>query len=434
MEARAESNGLPGPHRGATPLSEPQRAVILRELQNILTSHAFRASKRSQQFLSYVVEQTLEGHVELLKERSIGVELFHRPATYSTGDDGVVRVQAGEVRRRLEQYYHGQADSSLVRIELPVGSYVPEFHDNRAAPLIAPKISRTAGNRSKLRLATVTALALGTALALVLVSTRVHSGKPSESALDQFWSPVFASSQPVLICLAKPVLYRPSLELYRRFSKTHPEAFRTEVERSNQVLPLDPNAELHWRDMLPYTDYGLAKGDVYVAVQLTALFTRHQKPSRVRIGENYSFEDLRNSPSVLVGAYNNRWTLQMTSNLPFRFAEDNDRMWIEERGPAHRVWSIRLVGPGPQSAVAEDFGVVTRLLDSKTGQVLIAAAGLAANGTQAAGEFISTQDFLAEGLRTAPPDWQKKNLQVVVQTSVIDNVAGPPHVVATHFW
>lgn len=132
-----------------------------------------------------------------------------------------------------------------------------------------------------------------------------------------------------------------------------------------------------------------------------------------------------------MGAFNNRWTLQKTSDLSFVFAEDNERMWIEERGPSRRVWSVHL---GPQNDVTEDFGVVTRLLNSTTGHVLIAAAGLAANGTQAAGEFISRQDFLAEGLRTAPPDWQKKNLQVVVATTVTDAVAGPPRVIAAYFW
>jgi hypothetical protein len=75
----------------------PRRAAILSELEKILSSQGLTASKRSQQFLSYVVKQTLEGHAELLKERSIGVEVFHRPAGYSTGDAGVVRVQAGDV-------------------------------------------------------------------------------------------------------------------------------------------------------------------------------------------------------------------------------------------------------------------------------------------------------------------------------------------------
>jgi hypothetical protein len=431
MEATVESSGLPSPRKDVACISEPQSAAILRELENILNSRAFRPTKRSQQFLSYVVKQTLEGHAELLKERTIGVELFRRPASYSTGDDGVVRVLAGEVRRRLERYYHEQAASSLVRIELPVGSYVPEFRDNRAAPSIAPEAPRLGGNRRRLRLATVTALGLGAVLILVLISPRVRSGKPPDSVLDQFWSPVFATSQPVLICVAKPVVYRPSPDLYRMYSKTHPTEFGTEVDRYDRPLLLDPKQMIAWAEMVEAGDFGVALGDVYVAAQLSALFARINKPSQVRIGSHYSFEDLRNSPAVLVGAYNNRWTLQMTSSLRFVFAEDERHASIEDRSSPGKVWSIRV---GPRGESAEDYGIVTRLLDSKTGQVLIAVAGIGEHGTQAAGDSISGPQHLREALRTAPPDWQKKNLQVVVQASVIDNVAGPPRVVATNFW
>jgi hypothetical protein len=151
----------------------------------------------------------------------------------------------------------------------------------------------------------------------------------------------------------------------------------------------------------------------------------------VRIGANYSFEDLRNSPAVLVGAYNNRWTMKMTSDLRFAFVEENGNFSIQERGPAGvtRSWKW-----GRQGEAAEDIAIVTRLLDAKTGQVLIAAAGLGAHGTQAAGEFISRNDYLENVFRSAPADWQKKNLQVVLQTTVTESVAGPPRVVATYFW
>jgi hypothetical protein len=134
---------------------------------------------------------------------------------------------------------------------------------------------------------------------------------------------------------------------------------------------------------------------------------------------------------VLVGAFNNRWTLQMTSSLRFVFAEEEGRLWIEDRSLPGKIWSFHL---GPQGEVGEDYGVVTRLLDSKTGQVLIAVAGIGEHGTQAAGDLVSGPESLREALRTAPPDWQKKNLQVVVQTSVIENVAGPPRVIAAYFW
>jgi hypothetical protein len=429
MKSKVDSKGLSSPYEAA-PMGAPQRDVILRELDKILNSQGFRASKRSQQFLSYVVNQTLEGHADLLKERSIGVELFHRPASYSTGDNGVVRVQAGEVRRRVEEYYRGNGDSPPVRIELPLGTYVPEFRWGSSTAPPEPEPPGIASRLGRRRLALGVSLALGVALASV-VMIYVRHPKQQISMLDQFWSPVFTTSQPVLICVAKPIVYRPSLELYRRYSKSHPTEFQTEVDRYDRALPLDPKQRIAWSDMVDSREFGVAMGDAYVAAQLSALFARINKPSQVRIGSHYSFADLRNSPAVLVGAFNNRWTLQMTSALRFVFAEEKGHDQIEDRSQPGKVWSF---GLGPQGEVTEDYGVVTRLLDAETGQVLIATAGIGEHATQAAGELVSRPEYLAEALRTAPAGWQKKNLQVVVQTSVIDNVAGPPRVIATYFW
>jgi hypothetical protein len=416
-------------HQTETSLTDAQKATIRHELQSILDSRPFRNSARSKQFLSYVVEHKLEGREESLKERTIGTEIFQRKAGYATGDDPVVRVQAGEVRRRLEQYHHSQTIASPVRIELPLGSYSPEFHWDVIA---APVVEKPAAVPRRRWLAwTIGAVCFALALAGVLVFRSPFSHRASDSALDQFWAPIFTSSQPVLICLAKPVFYRPSLELYRRYSKTHAGTYQTEVERFDRPLPLDPKEKITWGDMQLFSDYGVAMGDVYVAARLSALFDHINKPSQVRIGTNYSFEDLRNSPAVVVGAFNNRWTLQMTSNLRFAFVEQDGHFEIQERSPSGgaRSWVL-----GPEGQIVEDFAVVTRLLDSKTGQVVIAAAGLGANGTQAAGEFISRQDYLEEAFRSAPSDWPRKNVQVVVETTVTDSVAGPPRVIATYFW
>jgi hypothetical protein len=409
--------------------TEAEKNTIADELGKILSSKPFRNSARSKQFLSYVVQHKLEGRDELLKERTIGTEVFQRKADYATAEDSVVRVQAGEVRRRLEQYYHAEQRSAPLRIELPLGSYAPEFHWNHVASVPEATAPGEEKKRSALRWV-VAALCVALVFSVVLGAgfNKPHS---RASALDQFWSPVFATSQPVLICLAKPIFYRPSLAVYRRYSSTHPGTFQTEVERYEQPLPLDPKEKLVWGDLLPYDEYGVAVGDVYVAARLSALFDHLEKPSQVRIGANYSFEDLRNSPAVLVGAYNNRWTMKMTSDLRFAFVEDNGNFSIQERGSAGVSRSWRW---GRQGEAAEDTAIVTRLLDAKTGQVLIAAAGLGAHGTQAAGEFISRNDYLEKVFRTAPADWQKKNLQVVLQTTVTDSVAGPPRVIATYFW
>jgi hypothetical protein len=82
----------------------------------------------------------------------------------------------------------------------------------------------------------------------------------------------------------------------------------------------------------------------------------------------------------------------------------------------------------------EDFAVVTRLLNSKTGQFVVSTAGILADGTQAAAELVTSSRYLEDALRTAGPGWAKKNLQFVVQTTVTDSVPGPPQAIAIYVW
>jgi hypothetical protein len=414
------------------------REAVLRELENILVSHYFQHAGRCKQFLRYVVEHKLEGHPEKLKERTIGTEVFQRPPGYATGEDPVVRVQAGEVRRRLDQYYQSSPEDSSIRIELPVGSYSPVFQPRPAAVPAARLPQRSLNEpsaqpdvRRRGRALFFVALALVLAGAAALTAFAVHRWAFQKSVVEQFWSPVFATRQPVLICVAKPIAYRPSEDIYRLYSRTHPGTFKTEAERANTPLPLDPNTRLTWGDLFIYTDYGVAAGDVYAATAISTLLAHIDKPSQLRIGSNYNYADLRNSPAVVVGGFNNQWTMQLTSNLHYAFIEDNGDYSIHERIPGGRVWHTR---SGPQGETLEDFGIVSRLLDSKTGQFTITVAGIGPQGTQAAGEFISHPQYLKEGLSDAPPNWQNGNLEIVIRTTVTDSVAGPPHVVAAYYW
>src|SRR5262245_9605609 len=108
--------------------SEVVRQTTLAQLSRILESPQFRSSKRCSLFLRYVVEQASENHPECLKERTLGVEVFERDPQYDTNQDPVVRAAAGEVRKRLAQYYLEPGHEDELRISLPAGSYVPEVH------------------------------------------------------------------------------------------------------------------------------------------------------------------------------------------------------------------------------------------------------------------------------------------------------------------
>ena len=109
-------------------LSAEQADLVRSAVESVVSSDAFAASKRCQDFLRLIVRHALAGELDDLRERMIGVEMFGRPVDYDTSNDAVVRVRATEVRKRLAQYYAQVAQTPDVRIELPPGSYVPEFH------------------------------------------------------------------------------------------------------------------------------------------------------------------------------------------------------------------------------------------------------------------------------------------------------------------
>lgn len=114
----------PDEGNGARPTEEQVRE----ELTRVLASHEFRSSKRSQDFLRFAVEHTVRGSADILKERTIGIEVFGRPTSYDPSDDATVRAKASEVRKRLGLYYSTQGAANPLHVEMPSGTYVPEFH------------------------------------------------------------------------------------------------------------------------------------------------------------------------------------------------------------------------------------------------------------------------------------------------------------------
>src|ERR1700749_3058396 len=100
---------------------------VREQLDMLIRDHAFRSSKRSVAFLRYVVEQTLNGSADLIKERTIGAEVFEREPSYDTNLDHVVRTAATELRKRLAIYYGEETHKTELRISLNPGSYIPRF-------------------------------------------------------------------------------------------------------------------------------------------------------------------------------------------------------------------------------------------------------------------------------------------------------------------
>ena len=411
----------PGVSQGRTPEpdhpSQITEKAIREQLDRVLASHEFRASKRSQDFLKFVIENTLGGHADILKERTIGIEVFGRSVSYDPSDDATVRVKAGEVRKRLGLYYSGQGAHDPIRIELPGGTYVPEFQPrgsggptHQVSPAVADSHtalepaaevrSPRAGSR-RLQFAMIVLLVvLGLATAFLWFRTR-----PASTALDEFWSPVLQGTYPVSVCAA----YVPDLYKLRDPSVTQPTR-------------LD--------DFVAIPDQFVGSGDLVAVSKMSAMLARLQRPYRVRVGGDVSFNDLRTSPAILIGYSYTRWK-EISSQLRFFIDTSRRPIGITDNG-ARTKWSVADLPTGRQTV--EDYAIVSRVFHPDTHAMLVEVAGIKDYGTEAAADLVTNADLLAEALRGAPPGWQSKNLQLVLHVKVISGAPSSPRLVASHFW
>jgi hypothetical protein len=299
-------------------------------------------------------------------------------------------------------------------------------------PVSAERGRPVAGIVRKTRFGAIIQLVAALALAAAALTAYTVYKQRTQNTLGQFWAPVFASQKPVLICLPKPIFYRPSFELFKRNEKWAGE-FDHDEDRENGRPNLQPNDQIHWGDMVEWVDFGVSKGDVKAAFRLSNLLIKMGKPTELKIGNDYGWDDLRNAPAVILGAFSNQSTMKITSALHFAFAEDKGKSTsIREQGGAGRAW-IDEIDPHT-SLVATDYGLVTRLVNSSTGQFVVVVAGITAPGSEAAGEVAGSSEDLEKALRSAQRDWSRKNVQIVVKTTVNDGVAGPPQIVAVYVW
>src|SRR5882724_716798 len=128
--------GLVG-QRDSHPCAEEVRAA----LEHMAISEAFRGPPQLVSFLRYVVEATLRGAGDRIKGYTIAVEALGRNEDFDPQADPIVRVEAMRLRRALTRYYENGGSRDAVRIDLPLGSYVPVFRHNTEpspAPVPAP--------------------------------------------------------------------------------------------------------------------------------------------------------------------------------------------------------------------------------------------------------------------------------------------------------
>lgn len=404
---------------------EPLNAAQVREqLDRLLTHPLFANSKRYPALLAHVVEQTLTGNTDELKERSIGIAVFGRSPSYDANADPVVRITAGEVRKRLSQYYYDAAHASELVIELPVGSYVPVFHPHEPEPAaepvaVAPDQARPKAEPERphwLRWLLVGALVLVAGAAGVEVGRQYQPPVPVQapSNIDRFWEPVISSANPATFCLGEPAKNIDNASI------------------DNYEAPITPPAPEKLYVRLHYAG-DLALADVITLTRTVAELEAHQKTFRVEPASAATFAQLREGPIILIGAFDNIWTLRVTQKLRFGFeSKDGVALLVDRKSQKDTSWAT--AWDLPYQKLSRDYAIVARIHDNTTGQPVIIAAGISEEGTEAAGEILYNTVYLDSLIAKLPADWEQKNLEAVIETQVIQGHSGPPNVLAVETW
>ena len=407
-----------------TPSSELEKGAVQEQLERLLASTLFHSSKRYAQFLRFVVGRTLEGHGHDLKERILGIEVFDRPPDYDTNTDPIVRVTAAEIRKRIDQYYQDPKHGQQIRLFLPSGSYAPQFswpgypNGLAVAPSAPPNGSSVAtqivtesGKSQPVahRWISTKAVLLLLAVVVTISGAGIWWRASRPMILQQFWAPFVKSPDPALFCIADQVQYA-----------------------NIRLLDAgDPKKEI----TLPDTMVTVIIDDLNPLVNIAGTLRSYSKNYRVLGESTTSLTDLRRSPSVFIGAFDNAWTLRLTSALRFHFVNDPSmsKLWIEDREhPEKREWLLDRLQQKTEDY--KDYAIVARFIPPDTDQYAVVVAGIGRGGTVAAGEFLVDEHRMQEILAHAPQDWQTKNIEIVLETQVIQGRSGSPHVRAIHIW
>ena len=188
--------------------------------------------------------------------------------------------------------------------------------------------------------------------------------------------------------------------------------------------------------MLRDTLTAVVMDDLNPVVKIAGVLQAHGKRYSLKGEGSTTLTDLRNGPSVFVGAFDNAWTLRLTKPLRFHFANDAamTRLWIADSNNPNRTdW---VVDRAKQQATNNyrDYAIVARFTDGNTGKIAIIAAGVARGGTIAAGEFLIDPTYLAQVESAVHASAGKKNMEFVLSTEIIDGQPGTPKMEAAYFW
>jgi hypothetical protein len=433
----------------------------LEQLERVLQSRTLQNSESLKAFLRFVVEKTVADEDVLLKEYTIATEVFGRNGDYDPRIDSVVRVQAGRLRTKLQEYYTTEGKADPVIIDLPKGHYHPVFnsphpqqaaseptttatgeavsgnHGATAAAIAADAQARAGSAPARGRSKAVSFL-LGALVVLLVVAVAAlynsnrelrRQAASADSSFDPadfkaVWSPFISDPEAPLLVLSNPTVYRFVNEadpdsLERRAIRLTPEQTRSLVDA--------PEFRGQWTggdspQLIPSLGMYTGMGEAIGLYRLTDLFRTAHKTILLRQSRHVSAADLKYRNVILLGSiYVNEWTRRLPTVESFNYTFSAT---IENRNP--QAGEEREYKPQFNEQTGEltvDYALITVKPNVSGEHAVMTLAGIFSEGTEAAAEFVTTRNHLAVlgqrlrqlGGQNAPPKYYQALLKVEVE-------------------
>lgn len=431
-------------------------AALRAHLEELIHGEVFSGSLRSQQFLRYVIEKSIELDFDSLKERVIGIKMFGRNPSYDTGEDAIVRVTASDVRKRLLQHYGRYGSGSEFRIDIPPGSYIPEILWTPQANILAiassappaqsgsedtantkpGPLERSSSSLSPKVIFFSAPLALLILAFSFWLGYRAHKPKQQKPNLTVLpWSAILNSGQTLQIVTGDADLasvqdilgYPISLADYadRKYFPDH--------------TTLSPEYQSF---VLKYLN-GTRAADVDLPIIGSILTLVSPKPEEihVRTARHISLDEFHTDDDfILLGSpMSNPWDELYSPQLDFRFTFTYKPLLevienVKPRGKELKVYTPTSNGFEIQPRVRTSYAIIAFLQNPhQSGHVMI-LAGTDSSSTAGAAQLITNVADLPGVLRNCdgPPKEPLRNFELLLKFNVVDGSEVNTDVIACH--
>jgi len=441
-----------------------QREDKLEQLERVLQSRTLQGSESLKSFLKYVALKSINESTDQLKEYTIATEVFGRNNNFSPRSDSVVRVQAGRLRQKLQEYYATEGRADKVLIELPKGHYntvfslikdavdfepIPEppqqGNGNKARVTALPAAESPSSlfkDRKWVRVLGAAVVVLTGAVILLAMSSinlrhEAREASPQNKAekLGPVWEHYLNNDDQTLLILSNPAVYRftnpkDTDEVLKNSVGLTPE----QAQHVNKAVGEKFMIKHSGGRLVLSTDEYTGMGEAIGLARITNLFRSVDRSAQLKQSRTVSPEDLKNHNVILLGSV---WVNEWSGKLPIK--EDftyTSAATIENFNPQsgeEHIYSPKFDSNGK---LTEDYGLITVKPNFSFKNTVMVLAGIHSQGTEAAAEYVTNPDYLknlSDRLRqlsasSNPP----KYYQVLLKVAVDDGMPTTISLVTIH--